>query len=38
MFKDCTTCHGEGKMKPFPANHASFTVDQCQTCHKPAAQ
>jgi hypothetical protein len=36
MFKDCTTCHGEGKLKPFPANHISFTVDQCQTCHKQA--
>ena len=23
-YKDCTTCHGADKMKPFPANHASF--------------
>lgn len=38
LFQDCTTCHGIGKLKPFPENHTSFTVDQCQTCHKQAAQ
>ncbi len=36
MFKDCVACHGPGKMKPGPANHATFTNDTCQTCHKPA--
>lgn len=36
-YKDCTTCHGADKMKPFPANHASFAADSCTTCHQPAA-
>ena len=36
MFKDCVSCHGPGKMKPGPANHATFTNDMCQSCHKPA--
>jgi cytochrome b subunit of formate dehydrogenase len=36
-YKDCTTCHGADKIKPFPANHASFTSDSCTACHKPAA-
>jgi len=36
MFKACLDCHGTDKIKPFPANHASFTADSCQTCHKPA--
>ena len=36
-YKDCTTCHGADKMKPFPANHASFATDSCTTCHQPAA-
>ena len=36
-YKDCTSCHGADKMKPFPANHASFTADSCTTCHQPAA-
>ena len=36
-YKDCTTCHGADKMKPSPANHASFTTDSCTTCHQPAA-
>ena len=38
MYKDCTTCHGQGKLKPAPANHASYTAEMCQTCHKPAAK
>jgi cytochrome b subunit of formate dehydrogenase len=37
MYQDCTTCHGADKLKPFPANHASFAVDSCTACHKPAA-
>jgi cytochrome b subunit of formate dehydrogenase len=36
MYKDCTTCHGAGKIKPFPDNHAAYTPDMCTTCHKPA--
>jgi formate dehydrogenase gamma subunit len=35
-YKDCTLCHGEGKVKPNPANHATFTLESCQLCHKPA--
>lgn len=35
-YKDCTTCHGAGQMKPFPANHASFANDGCTMCHQPA--
>jgi cytochrome b subunit of formate dehydrogenase len=35
-YKDCTTCHGAGKMKPFPANHAGYGTDTCTTCHHPA--
>jgi len=30
----CLTCHAAGGLKPFPANHAAFTVDNCQTCHQ----
>ncbi len=36
IYKDCTFCHGEGKLRPFPANHATFAADSCTTCHKPA--
>jgi cytochrome b subunit of formate dehydrogenase len=35
-YKDCTTCHGADKLKPFPANHATFAADSCTTCHQPA--
>ena len=38
VHKDCTLCHGEGKTKPFPANHSSFAVDSCTACHKPSQQ
>lgn len=38
MFADCTLCHGPTGMKPYPANHASFTNETCQTCHQPATQ
>ena len=34
-YKDCATCHGADKMKPSPANHASFATDSCTACHKP---
>jgi nitrate/TMAO reductase-like tetraheme cytochrome c subunit len=30
---DCTVCHGPEAVHPFPANHASFTVDMCAGCH-----
>jgi cytochrome b subunit of formate dehydrogenase len=36
-FKDCVSCHGVGKMKPFPASHASYTNDMCSGCHKPTS-
>jgi formate dehydrogenase gamma subunit len=36
-YKECTNCHGIGKMKPFPANHASFSIESCTACHKSAA-
>ncbi|MEJ5197389.1 MAG: cytochrome b/b6 domain-containing protein [Anaerolineae bacterium] len=36
MFKDCVSCHGPGKMKPGPANHATFTNETSTACHKPA--
>ena len=26
-YQDCTTCHGADKIKPFPANHASFPTE-----------
>ncbi len=34
-YKDCALCHGPGKVKPNPANHATFTQESCATCHKP---
>ncbi len=33
---DCVMCHGEGGLKPFPADHAGRTSDICTTCHQPA--
>lgn len=36
IYKDCTTCHGAGQLKPFPANHAGYTPDICTSCHQPA--
>ena len=36
-YKDCTVCHGAGKLKPFPENHASFAAESCTACHKPVA-
>jgi hypothetical protein len=38
VHKDCTLCHGQGKIKPFPANHTAFAVDSCTACHKPSQQ
>ncbi len=37
-YKDCATCHGTDKMKPYPANHEAFPQDNCTACHKPAEE
>ncbi len=31
---DCLSCHGEGKLKPAPANHTDYVKEQCTLCHK----
>jgi len=31
---DCELCHGPGKVRPAPDNHASFTTDMCTQCHQ----
>ena len=31
---DCLMCHGEGAVKPFPADHTGHTNEACLTCHK----
>jgi hypothetical protein len=31
---ECLSCHGEGKIKPAPANHKDFSKEQCTLCHK----
>ena len=36
-YQDCAACHGVGKLRPFPENHASFTTTSCTGCHAPAA-
>jgi formate dehydrogenase gamma subunit len=36
-YKDCTNCHGIGKMRPFPGSHAGYPVGSCAACHKPAS-
>ena len=34
--ENCLVCHAAGGVKPFPvATHSNYTVQQCQTCHKP---
>ncbi len=37
MYKDCTQCHGIGKLKPFPANHAKYAAAICTGCHQPVS-
>ena len=37
VYKDCSLCHGPGKLKPFPANHAGFALGTCTACHKLAS-
>jgi hypothetical protein len=34
--ENCLLCHDPaGQIKPAPATHKSFTVQQCASCHKP---
>ena len=35
-YKNCATCHGLDKMKPYPANHEAFPQDNCTACHQPS--
>ena len=35
MEGQCLTCHGEGGVKPAPADHAGRPADTCTTCHQP---
>ncbi|MBI5500965.1 MAG: hypothetical protein HY907_12035 [Deltaproteobacteria bacterium] len=32
----CLTCHGEGKLKPAPADHAGRADATCTGCHHAA--
>jgi hypothetical protein len=34
-FNSCLSCHGQGGIKPFPADHAGRTADICLVCHQP---
>ncbi len=34
---DCLSCHGTGKVKPAPANHAGRDNGVCKGCHQPSA-
>lgn len=34
-YRECTLCHGPGKLKPFPANHLSYAKETCAACHRP---
>ncbi len=31
----CLACHYTGSIKPFPANHESFSNQMCLSCHSP---
>ena len=33
---NCLLCHAADKVRPFPASHATYTVDMCKGCHQPA--
>jgi cytochrome b subunit of formate dehydrogenase len=33
-YKNCSNCHGAGKLKPFPENHASYPLESCAACHQ----
>lgn len=34
-FKDCSSCHGIGTFKPWPADHEKRPLATCRACHKP---
>lgn len=34
----CLLCHGQGGLKPVPADHAGRTEQMCRLCHQPASQ
>ncbi|MBN1568615.1 MAG: cytochrome c3 family protein [Acidobacteria bacterium] len=36
IYRNCTTCHNTGEIRPFPANHTSYTPESCTACHQPA--
>ena len=36
-YQDCTVCHGAGRLKPYPANHAAFSTTMCASCHQQAS-
>jgi formate dehydrogenase gamma subunit len=33
-YNNCLACHGLGKVRPFPENHANASVKNCTVCHK----
>jgi cytochrome b subunit of formate dehydrogenase len=33
-YKNCLNCHGAGKLKPFPEDHAGYPVESCTACHQ----
>ena len=34
--ENCLQCHDPtGQVKPAPASHKTFTIQQCSSCHKP---
>jgi hypothetical protein len=35
--QDCTICHKPGGIKPNPADHANYSISECQKCHAPPA-
>ncbi|MBN1570923.1 MAG: hypothetical protein JXA73_23995 [Acidobacteria bacterium] len=35
MHRECATCHGAGKTRPFPPSHLKYSVKNCLGCHKP---
>ncbi len=37
-YRNCTMCHGAGKMKPFPPNHLNYSMENCTDCHAGPAR
>lgn len=35
---NCLMCHGEGGLKPYPADHAGRPVTSCTNCHQAAGE